>query len=573
MKNQKPKTCVIYCRVSSKKQAQEGDSLKKQARQCSEEAKRRGLKVVHVPFEEPFTGRAESRPVFDDMLSYLIQNKDKVGYLLFLEIGRASRGGNDGYTGFDKAIRGLGVEIIDVFGIIQPEKNLLEEYGDIANYSWAKQRPSKASELVYAEMKQQEVNTMLVRLIGSEIDLTQQGYWIGTYPYGFVTKKQKGMKKRTILVPDESEAPFIREIFQLRAEGILNDAQIVDKVNKLGYRSRVRNKWDKLGVKVVGKTGGKKLEVEQMKKYLEMPIYAGIMKKKWTHELPIKAQFDGLISLEIWNKANKGRVYIEDLGNDEYQWIKNFDEGKRVKTKVSSEYPYKHVIKCPLCRKNFWASASTGKSGQKFPKYHCTGMFKKKSTHTQYSVPADEFNKTIEDFVKGLTFTNDYREGFELVMKDVYQKKHKEQIKTSKDIARTIQDKRTELETLYEKLERATKEIVERRLEEKIENLDTEIKKLEKERNQSEATEHDFMSYLKHALHLLAHPGEILLKPRKKEEQQAIWSLVFEELPTYEEIKTGTPKLSLCFNVKSTSKSASHDVVGDKGLEPLTYPV
>ena len=31
--------------------------------------------------------------------------------------------------------------------------------------------------------------------------------------------------------------------------------------------------------------------------------------------------------------------------------------------------------------------------------------------------------------------------------------------------------------------------------------------------------------------------------------------------------------LSLCFNVKTTNEGGSHDVVGDKGLEPLTYPV
>jgi hypothetical protein len=126
---------------------------------------------------------------------------------------------------------------------------------------------------------------------------------------------------------------------------------------------------------------------------------------------------------------------------------------------------------------------------------------------------------------------------------------------------------------LYEKLTRTTKEVVEKRFEEQIDKLDKEIKQLELERNHSEATEHDFASYLKYAGELLEHPGKILLKPRKKEDQQAIWSLVFEELPTYEEIKTGTPKLSLCFNVKTTSKGGSHDVVGDKGLEPLTFSV
>jgi hypothetical protein len=66
---------------------------------------------------------------------------------------------------------------------------------------------------------------------------------------------------------------------------------------------------------------------------------------------------------------------------------------------------------------------------------------------------------------------------------------------------------------------------------------------------------------------------EIVLKSRKKADQQAIWSLVFEELPTYTELKTGTPKLSLCFKVKSTLEGASDSMVGDTGLEPVTFSV
>lgn len=572
---EKPKTCVIYCRVSSTKQAQEGDSLEKQERICRDYAKKNDLEVLVQPFKEAFTGRADSRPKLDEMMGYLFTHQEKIGYVIVFSIDRLTRGGALSYSVITDKIRGLGVEVKDTQGVIQEEMNLMEEYGDIASrYKFAKKRPSKMSENIIADSKQDIIDDNLRRLIGRQIDLSQIGYQIGNTPFGFESKKKvdigMGTKKKTVLFPKEEEAVFIRKIFQLRAEGILDDKEIVDQINRDGYRSRTQNRWNKEETKIIGKRGNKKLTKEQMKKYLQMPIYTGIMKKAYTNQLPIKAQFDGLVPLDIWNKANKGKVYIKDLGNDEYQWIRNYDEAKRAKTKVSKEYPYKHVIKCPLCGKNFWASASRGKSGKKFPAYHCSGIVKKKPTHKHYGVSADEFNETVESFIKNLTFTDEHKAGFELVMKDLYRKKHKDQIATSKDLARIIQDKRTELETLYEKLERATKEIVERRLEEKIELLDSEIKGLELNRNKSETTEHDFVSYLKHALFLLEHPSEILLKPRKKEDQQAIWSLVFEELPTYEEIKTGTPKLTLCFNIKTTTKSGLQDLVRPEGLEPPT---
>ncbi len=47
----------------------------------------------------------------------------------------------------------------------------------------------------------------------------------------------------------------------------------------------------------------------------------------------------------------------------------------------------------------------------------------------------------------------------------------------------------------------------------------------------------------------------------------------FWKMPIHKEMRTGTPKLSLCFKVKSTNKGASDSNVGDKGLEPLTFSV
>lgn len=40
--------------------------------------------------------------------------------------------------------------------------------------------------------------------------------------------------------------------------------------------------------------------------YVKNPLYAGIICEKWTKNIPIKAQFKGLVSIELWNKANRG---------------------------------------------------------------------------------------------------------------------------------------------------------------------------------------------------------------------------------------------------------------------------
>jgi hypothetical protein len=576
--NKKIKTCVIYCRVSSKKQAQEGESLEKQALICRRYADRNGLKVLVEPFQDAFTGRVDNRRKFDEMMGYLYCNQGRVGYVIVLDIGRLTRGGSSSYTVITDSIRKLGVDVRDTFGIIQEEINVMEEHGDLADgYGFAKKRPSKIPEQLMSEVKRDQIDDQLVRLIGRQIDLTKAGYWIGTYPYGFVTQKQRETDgrgiKRTILIPDEKESPYVIEIFRLRAEGILLDKEIIKKINKMGYKSRKRIRRDIDGVYAVGKMGEKPLDQQQLDKIIRHPTYAGVICKKWTHQLPVKAMFDGLVDLDIWNKANKGKFYLKDTGDGLFELLKNYDETKRVKTQFSDEYRYKHVIKCPICNNPFWASGSKGKSGAKFPSYHCSGGRYGAPKHKRYGVPQKDLNKLVEDFVNNLSFTDEYREGFALVMKDVYRKQHKEQVGVSQQKAKEVVSMKTRLVTLYDKLERATTDTLERKLETDIQNLDEEIKQEEGKRNRSESTEHDFASYLKHAEYLLEHPGEILLKTRSKADQVAIWSLVFDELPTYEEIKTGTPKLSLCFKLKNTPKGASSRVVRDERLELPTFSV
>lgn len=40
-------------------------------------------------------------------------------------------------------------------------------------------------------------------------------------------------------------------------------------------------------------------------------IYAGIIKGKWTNNKPVKAQFEGIVSVDLFNKANHDKLIIE----------------------------------------------------------------------------------------------------------------------------------------------------------------------------------------------------------------------------------------------------------------------
>ncbi len=69
--HQRDSACVIHCRVSTQKQAYEGESLDVQESICTGIAKNNGWTIAHAPWKESFSGRKNRRPVFDEVLAFL----------------------------------------------------------------------------------------------------------------------------------------------------------------------------------------------------------------------------------------------------------------------------------------------------------------------------------------------------------------------------------------------------------------------------------------------------------------------------------------------------------------------
>jgi site-specific DNA recombinase len=70
----KPKTAVLYTRVSSREQEQEGFSLDAQSKLLGEYAKRTGFEVVRA-FEDVETAKVSGRKQFTEMVAYLEKNQ------------------------------------------------------------------------------------------------------------------------------------------------------------------------------------------------------------------------------------------------------------------------------------------------------------------------------------------------------------------------------------------------------------------------------------------------------------------------------------------------------------------
>lgn len=81
--------------------------------------------------------------------------------------------------------------------------------------------------------------------------------------------------------------------------------------------------------------------------------------------------------------------------------------------------------------------------------------------------------------------------------------------------------------------------------------------------------EQELTAYLKFARSFMEHPSKLLTSTDNPYKLRQIWSAVFEELPTYEEILSETPKLSLAFELCKEANDGEVELVIPRGIEPL----
>ena len=78
------KRAVIYVRVSTKEQVDEGNSLSTQEKMCREYTSKNGYEVVHVYIEQGESAKTALRTELQKMLLFCSDKKNKIMPLLFI---------------------------------------------------------------------------------------------------------------------------------------------------------------------------------------------------------------------------------------------------------------------------------------------------------------------------------------------------------------------------------------------------------------------------------------------------------------------------------------------------------
>ncbi len=556
-------------RISAHKQ-QEGASLEDQDIQIRFFVKEKGWELLHV-FSEVYSGRSEIREDFNEVKAYIKSKKEEgvqVRYHIIKSIDRITRGGSIVYQKMKDELKKLGTELIDVRGVIQPEQNSLAHLG--FQYGWSMRSPTASAQLAEAEDDSKEVYKILTRMIGAEIVLVQEGYKMRAPNDGFINKRiYVGGKKKKIEIPDPERAHFFRAMFELRAEG-LDDKETVDRLNALGYKTKNQNRWNKKKTEIIAIKGGEPLTVKRLQSVIQRPIYAGVKVEKWTNYKPIWAKYEGLVSIEMFNEANRGKIVIKKRDDGSLELLHNcsqFGELKPKRFRNNPDFPYK-FFPCSLCKKWMLGSYSRGKSGTRYPAYHCGGFTSGTRAHNFIRFPKDEYEKAVTKFINDLKFTDAMIESFEKILNDVYRTREKEVVAQSSMISNNVGSLKAQQASVLDTLTVTQSPVARKKLEEKIDELELQIQEAETQRNEIEITEKDIKSFIRAVKIIMEHPAKILLDTDDMATQQVLFGLVFEELPTYPEILNGTPKLSLAFKRPEDFNSDKSHLVTSPGIAP-----
>lgn len=558
----KIENAVAAIRVSTVRQGVQGDSPEAQKEQIEQFAKAHNIHIKKF-FIFLESASKDEQPV-QKAIDYCKSAKNDIQLFIIKSIDRFTRGGSYFYEELKMQLEQNDVRLVDIYGVIGAQQiNTLEHLG--VAFKWSVYSPTKKAEMLEAERAKDEMRDIMSRMIGAEIRYSRMGYWVRRAPLGFENEKvETANGKRTVLKPHPVESHWIVKMFELRARGTLSDHQIVEEINNLGFTTRkmyFRDHHDRS--KIIKVKGGNKLNLKSLWSHVQNPLYAGINLVNWTKENPQKGKFEGLVSIELFNKANRGKVTIlEEDG--EIKIVKNKPPEYLIKKGVRNpDFPYKKVVMCPHCNLPLYGSASKGRLGKYYPAYHCDhrGHY--------FRVPKKEFEDTVNNFAKNVRLKEGYPEALAQAVVTEWEKRQKESNKDQVNIDDRITEAKAEAKQISEKIKILTSEVAIKYLEADLIKADQKLTTLMAEKEKTMKEEpidmRVVMTYIKY---FLEHLEDLLFNSPNPLDRAHYFEVLFDNAPNYEDLLSGTQKLAQCVKLNEVFDFKKSTLAAGLGFEP-----
>ena len=341
------KKAVIYVRVSTDRQAERGVSLDNQERACNEWALRNGVLALKLFREEGVSAKTLKRPAMQEMIEYINENSSEIDYIVVYQVDRLSRNVPD-FVDFGRFLYSHKIELRDSTSHLESSES--DELIQTLHAAVAQHENKKQSRRVTDNMKRH----------------AQQGFRMHQPPLGL--RAVRNGAGRPTVEPIQPIADNIAYLLTEFAKGIFTKGQLLHEARRIGLVQK----------------NGAAMSYQYLDKMLKQPLYAGLIRSSFTNGEYVPSVYTGLIPEWVYyanQQLLEGRVRAR---TDGYQ-------------NNHPDYPLRKFVVCAGCDSLLRGSASTGRGGKRYPRYHCTTS-NCKSIH----VKPEELHRQFVELLGGL---------------------------------------------------------------------------------------------------------------------------------------------------------------------------
>lgn len=513
------KSAIIYCRVSSQRQVNEGDGLGSQELRCRNYALAKGYKIEKVFEEKGISGALFDRPAMKELLAFLDKNSHKEYIVIFDDLKRFARD----YSVHLK----LKMELIKARGATL----------ECLNFNFENTPEGEFVEGVLALQGELERKQNRRQVIQKQKARLERGYWPFCPPLGLKHIKSKEHGK--VLVPREPYASIFKEAIEAYEKDLLNsETEVQEFINLKFKESGLSQTISKHGVQAT----------------LSKSLYAGYIEyEPWEVERR-NGQHQGFISKETFENVQNKR-----LGKSKPKMVATY----------SPDFPLRGFVKCSECGKPLRASWNTGRS-QKYPNYWC----QTKGCQYRYKVTK---RKSVHGEFEAILSTSRLEEGKIALSRAIFMDAWHNLASQDNQYGQSLQQELSlideKIDTLVERISSASNETLISTYEEKVTKLSNRKTEIDEVLKTPKYTEAQFGTALNKVYNALENPIS-LWNSDNLEDKRTVLYMFFENGLDYRYKEGfGTANFSDGINLLRDSAEGKIPDVEMRGNEPRSEKI
>lgn len=494
--NEEKPMALIYCRVSSDRQAKEGHGLESQEHRCREFAKIRNYKVEGV-FKDSYSGGGDYmlRPGLQQLFAYLDKYRHKQYIVIIDDLSRFAR---------------------DVSKHFQLKKDLFEREVrlECSNFNFEDTPEGELIETMMAAQHQYHRRNNTRQVCQKMKARLEAGYWTFNSQVPGYTRKDLP-DGQWILVKSDPKASIIKQALEGYANGRFDTKVDIQKfLQRRDYLAG--NKQNRV-------------YLSRVDRLLERaPLYAGFI------ELP---------EWEVERRPGKHEAIITPAVLQKVEDKLHNRKRVQIREDYSTDFPLRPYVVCAVCGKKLTASWTRSRNGNYHPYYRCSNS-SKVCEYGNKSIRRDKMDEEFRRLLSELVPDEKLVKLTEAILKDLYAKKHEEFGASTKQTQREVERMESDIEKLMQRAVNTKSEIMAERFEAEATKLIEEKDGLVANKLSQDTFDQDFGTAADEVMSILKNPVN-KWDSEDLEEKRLVIKLVFDGDPVYDKNHGfGTAELS-----------------------------